>query len=268
LIKTIFISPHSDDIALSIGGMIAKNFFRRPFEIITVFSKSVAACFQENNSTSVSKIREMEDNKYAEIIEAKINRLHLPDASMREYKGDQLNQFKDIDDISDPIYFDVYNSLSNIISAHPEADIVCPLGIGNHIDHLLVLNVCTRLCVENNRRIIYYEDLPYAALFKLKDVQKRINTISSKHDLEIKPCKVDITNKMGYKIRNIKIYRSQISCTNFISHVKIHSVRIGFNSEHLLDFIWNYGILRYPFKKFCIRINLRLYEQIWLSQEA
>jgi LmbE family N-acetylglucosaminyl deacetylase len=265
LIKTIFISPHSDDIALSIGGTIAVNLFEQPFEIVTIFSKSVATCFRDNNLASVSKIREMEDTKYAATIGAKINLLNFPDSSIRGYKKGTLDIPEDFDEMSDPIFFEVYNSLSNILSVHPEADIVCPLGIGNHVDHILVLNVCTRLCVENNRRITYYEDLPYVALIKLKDVQQRVNTLSNKYKLEIKPRKVDITNKMNHKISNLRFYSSQISCTNFISHVKIHSVRMGFDSEYLLDIIWSYGVLRYPFKKLCIRRNIRLYEQIWPS---
>jgi LmbE family N-acetylglucosaminyl deacetylase len=266
LIRTIFVSPHCDDVALSVGGMIAVNFFEMPYKIVTVFSKSISSCIQQNNFSSVSKIREMEERKYAESIGAEISFLNFPDSSVREYKNDRFNGLENFDETSDSIFFDIYNSLSNIMAAYPKADIVCPLGIGNHIDHILILNICTRLCVENNRRIIYYEDLPYAALFKLKDIRMRINTLSTKFKFEIKPHKVDITNKMSYKINNLKIYKSQLTCNKYIYHVKVHSVRIGLNYEYLLDFIWSYDILRFPFKKIYIRKNSRSYEQIWLSQ--
>lgn len=263
-VKTILISPHCDDIAFSIGGIIAIDFLKPPLEIVTVFSKSMyAPCLKENNLESVSKIRNLEENKYAEIIGAKIYSLQFPDSSLRGCQKHQLDAFKDFDELSDPIFVEVYNSLSNIMSEHPEADIICPLGIGNHIDHLLVFSICTRLCIENNRKITYYEDLPYAADLRLKEIRQRVDSLSKKYNFEIKPYKVNITDKLNYKVRNLRMYKSQICNEKDIFKIKVHSTRIGIKPENLMDFVWQFSALRHIFKKYYIRRDLKSYERIW-----
>ncbi|MEE8213976.1 MAG: PIG-L family deacetylase, partial [Alphaproteobacteria bacterium] len=61
----------------------------------------------------------------------------------------------------------------------PRARLVCPLGLGNHVDHFLTRLVAERL----ERPLLYYEDFPYA----LQEPGKNDQVLDSAWECEVYP---------------------------------------------------------------------------------
>ena len=78
--KILVLSPHSDDAALSVGGLIQKPAFRNSIHILTLFGRSNytrAGGFQDNWQT-VSKRRKSEDTAFAARVGVELTYLDFP----------------------------------------------------------------------------------------------------------------------------------------------------------------------------------------------
>lgn len=243
--KTILLSPHSDDIAYSLGGLLALSFFEKPIKILTIFGKSNASLYSKLDSEIVSNIREMEDSTFAVAVGAEIQFLQFPDVGLRAYNKQLFNE--------------VYDSISNFVSLYSDALIVSPMGIMNP-DHIIVSEACTKLKRENNKKIAFYEDLPYASTWTLKIIKERANLLNP----NLQPYKIDITTVFDKKKENLKLYKSQVF-DEISPRVKLHAARLGFRNESFMELIWMFSPLKYLFRKYCIwSTSLPLYERIWL----
>jgi LmbE family N-acetylglucosaminyl deacetylase len=171
--RYIFISPHLDDIALSVGGIV--NYLssnKNDIEIWTIFSGSPKdANFSEfalslhkrwKLSLDAPKIRRLEDIKACKILGARYKHFNLPDCIYR--KDQQGNPIvREEEDLYQPIppsqEYLVNKILAFIISqSTPEDIVVSPMAIGNHIDHRIVLAAIQQI---SNRSLLFYEDYPY-----------------------------------------------------------------------------------------------------------
>ncbi len=172
--RWIYISPHLDDAALSTGGLIYEQTragqaveiwtmmsgFPPPGEL-TPLAQSLHALWGTGSAEDTVRLRRQEDLKAGEILGAKMTHFDLPDCIYRRAPNGEA------------LYLDIFVSpreeeaalpaqMAQALAARLGADdvAVCPLGLGGHVDHLLV-----RLAVERlGRRLYYLADLPY--LFK------------------------------------------------------------------------------------------------------
>jgi LmbE family N-acetylglucosaminyl deacetylase len=257
--KTILLSPHSDDIAYSIGGLLALGFFEKPIKIITIFGETNISPYIKLESTEkVSKIRNLEDSAFADSVGAEIQYLHFSDFVLRKYKDPHL--YKDYRFNSDPLFIEIYDLISNIRSIYSDALLVSPMGIMYHPDHNIVAEVCAKL-IRENKKIAFYEDIPYSSKWTLKKIKERANLLNP----NLQPNKIDITTVFENKKENLKLYKSQL-CENEINpRIKLHAARLGFRNENLMECIWKFSPIKYLFKKYCIRsLSLPLYERIWI----
>lgn len=256
-IATIIISPHADDTAFSIGGLLCSNFFEKPAIMVTVFTRSNYAPFVKSEDVEkISNIRCLEDISFADRTGIKLHRFNFPEAPLRG-KVSKADIFRNVEPESDPLFWDVYSALAYLIKSYPEALVVSPIGIMNHIDHLIVAEVCSRICEENNFKIMYYEDLPYAGLFALKEIENMVKALNPK----LQPIKIDVTNSFYNKLLNIKIYKSQIQEVPML--VKLHAMHLNHNNESKTEqLLWKYSLYRYIFY-YTHYINTSLFERIW-----
>jgi LmbE family N-acetylglucosaminyl deacetylase len=83
-VGTLIISPHSDDIAFSIGGTLLSHFFPEPLMIATVFTRSISADYFDgpHDEKTITAQRESEDRAYAKRIGSGMVRLGLPEATL------------------------------------------------------------------------------------------------------------------------------------------------------------------------------------------
>ena len=202
--KTIILSPHSDGAALSIGGALSLNCFEKPIKIVTIFTKSkYAPCCEINDPELISEIRQLEDSTFANAIGVDIQHLQFPELEFRGYKSPLL---KGGNTLSDPIFDEVYDAICDIIKFDKNALVLSPMGIGHHIDHLIVSEISSKIHKKYNINVTYYEDLPYAAYFSLKEIGVRAKSLNS----GVRPYMIDITTTINDKISNMELCKSQV----------------------------------------------------------
>lgn len=171
--RYLFISPHLDDVALSVGGIV--HFLSRMnmrTEIWTIFSGSPEDVILSGFAQSLHqrwklpldapKTRRLEDRKACRILGADYKHFNLPDCI---YRHDQNGKpiILEEDDLYQPIptsqQFLVTKISKKIKSLSSTGDIiVSPLSIGNHVDHHIVVAAIRQLTLSS---VLYYEDYPY-----------------------------------------------------------------------------------------------------------
>lgn len=263
-IKTILVSPHSDDIAFSLGGALLQNFFHGPSLMVTVFTKSdYSPCIKIFDSETISKVRHLEDVKFTDKLQIKFQSFNFPEPTLRGYSRRDI--FANNNPSSDPIYTDVYYALSKLIKSYQCELIVSPMGLGNHIDHIIVCNICSKIARENNIRIIFYEDLHYASHLTLKQIKVRANSINQ----ELQPRKINITPAFNNKIENIKLYKTQARRI-FQTLIKSHALRLGIENKNLKELVVPFNLFKYLLFLFTNKcVHIPLYERIWyISMEG
>ena len=169
----IYLSPHLDDAALSCGGQIAARARRGDTVLVlSLFTRDEPA---GESSDLVAKLhglfglenevvahRRREDLEACELLGARARHADLPDAIYRIDPETGSPLYPRLAGLfGRPTAADrtVLESLSRLLAELPKAaEIFAPLGVGKHVDHLLVRSAA-ELVIEE---ISYYEETPYA----------------------------------------------------------------------------------------------------------
>lgn len=259
-IKTILVSPHSDDIAYSIGGSLLQDFFMKPVLMVTVFTRSNYSPNIKTNDIEISsKIRQSEDIEFINKVKIDYQSFQFSEPPLRGYSHN--NMFECNNPALDPIYSEVYNSLRKLIKSYPCELIVAPIGLGNHIDHIMICDICHKISRENNIKIIFYEDLPYALWVTLNQIKMRANSITS----GLQPVKIDITPEFNDKYNNIKLYKSQRWIFQIL--IKLYSLRVGMEDKRFLELMHPNNLLRYFMCLFTNKCtHATFFERFWVDK--
>lgn len=240
----IYLSPHLDDAALSCGGQIAR--FRgegRSVLIVTVTAGdpptgAESRYIQELHSRweleqDAVAARRAEDIAACQILGADWLHLTVPDCIYRfdPQSGSPLYQ-------SDPdIFGDVHVAESGLVQAlvarlrslPPAEQVIAPLTVGHHVDHLL-----TRSAAEEvwGGRLRYYEDYPYAQ--KSGAVEEIIAQQDSHWSSEV----IELSElELQQKIEAIAAFKSQLS-TFWKSRAELERQVTGFAQQRGGEKIW------------------------------
>lgn len=218
---TMLISPHPDDIALSIGGLLHKKILPAPVQIVTVFGRSnyLAEMGFQRGWKDVTLQRKYEDSIYASHIKVDLNYLEFPEASLRF--GPSFEQvFTNEIDFGITVPVDVSLSLRKIIDDFRPLCIFAPLGLGGHHDHLLLQKAISEIAREKRIPTAFYEDLPYAAFYSEEMIQKLVSALGP----DMHPIYIPIEDELPEKIEALRLYPSQIQAET-IEAVKTHAMR-------------------------------------------
>jgi len=230
--KTLVICPHFDDACFSVGGLLLKKTSEE-VTILTVFSKSQYAPnlkplkpFLKANpilnlnllrsiiAEWVSKERQKEDWRFCDSLGVVQSMLPFSDFSLRKYRTAhsrtlQSNATCLVDNVErDPLYDDVCEAIAKYVFSGSYDSILCPLAIGDHVDHIMVLKAFLQVIKENKDipvGLFLYEDLPYASHYKLDF----ISSLALQRTGRNSPLFIDITTEMPLKLQKLDIYRSQ-----------------------------------------------------------
>lgn len=184
----IFVSPHLDDAVLSAGGLMCFLAGKTKVIVINVFTEASderqtlsARAFMKgkgyNKPSDLFAERQAEDKRALQTLNLSPINLGFPDVLWRKKTGfvpqtlgailPELQHVyptyrfhiakgkiakKDASTIQE-----VTQKLQDIINKQKNPLVFCPLGVGNHVDHCIVRNVCT----ENFSDIVYWSDFPY-----------------------------------------------------------------------------------------------------------
>jgi LmbE family N-acetylglucosaminyl deacetylase len=169
--RWIYLSPHLDDAVLSAGGFLYEQTRAGiPVEIWTIvcgypppgeltpLAQVIQFQWGVESAEEAIKLRRGEDVEAAGIVGAKTVHFDVPDCIYR--RGPD----------GEPLYQDIFvqpheaeahlpDEIVQTITPRLQADdrIICQLGIGGHVDHLLVRQAAERL----ERLLWYSADVPY-----------------------------------------------------------------------------------------------------------
>lgn len=170
----ICLSPHFDDIALSLGGWAWQQVEHgntveiwticagdAPSDGFSAFAESLHARWQ-TGAEAVTRRRE-EDRRSCGILRARLRHLSLPDCIYRAHPENPRHFlytsesaiFGEIHPAETPRLRELAATLQTALPN--TAEIVCPMALGGHVDHRL-----TRAAAELlTRPLWYYADYPY-----------------------------------------------------------------------------------------------------------
>lgn len=228
-IPCYFISPHLDDAVFSAGNLLLRLVSKTSITLITVFTEGSsfpytlsAKVFLKKcgykNALDLFKDRRTEDLAVCGELKAKSVHLGMVDASFRK-KNSESYGVKFIGSLVPELthVYPIYrlHIVSGKISREDKAVlseveaklrafseikkggfVFCPIGIGRHVDHIIVRDVCQKLFP----RLICWEDFPYNL-----EKKKKADDIS-----KISLGLLDISGAGNGKIKLMSFYKSQI----------------------------------------------------------
>ena len=193
------VSPHPDDAALSIGGILARKRCSS-ISIVTCFSES---CSIETTDTDITtKVRLAEDEAYVEFIGARLVRLGFPDTNVRTNVGRYPVDSTAEGLLREKLCGDLRSALSKI-----EYDLVfVPSAIGAHADHEHCKVAALQSC--DSQTLMFYEDLPYAQFDGGADL---IGQRLGAQFWHLEAREIELTRaEINLKLRGLDFYGSQI----------------------------------------------------------
>ena len=202
------LSPHSDDVALSLGGSLLRGALG-DVRITTVFSISDYTINDEGLSAKeVTEIRKEEDRVFFSHLpgEPAIVYLDRLDAPLRRGIHHERTIGLGIDASDEREAASVAVPLIGDASAGTL--ILSPLGIGGHVDHLVV----RRAAIEVSRvgyPVGFYEDLPYTAGLRTDEIASLVERIASREGMVLKPFVIPY-GEADRKDSALRLYATQV----------------------------------------------------------
>lgn len=228
--KVLLLSPHPDDIAYSIGGLVARAAAAAEMAMLTVFSRSAWALPPElraAGSAAISAVRMAEDRAFCASHGVAHHALDFGDSSLEGYDEAAEMASSAADDArSEP----VFEAIRERVRALAPDLVLTPAAIGGHIDHRIVLAAARRL---DGVERAYYEDIPYAAWQTLRDMELALTGAG------LTPLRAfDIAPVLDDKIAGMWVYRSQTDAGT-IAEMLLHAERLGVGGARHAERIWS-----------------------------
>ncbi|MCU0490128.1 MAG: PIG-L family deacetylase [Chloroflexaceae bacterium] len=207
----LFLSPHLDDVAFSVGGTLLRLVQRGwQVSLCTVFTGSVQhpvgfalRCQTDKGlppEVDYMALRREEEHQFARL--AAVTRLHClpyPEAPHRGYESAAalFNGVLPHDNIWRPVASDLRRLISSV-----RFDVVfAPQGLGNHVDHLHLIRAVLQANLAE--KTCWYRDTPYA----MRQPQARPDP---RLPAELREVGVDISATLEDKLAGCCAYESQI----------------------------------------------------------
>ena len=227
----LFLSPHADDIAYSLGGVILKGIIDEGM-LVTVFQRSshVPNIQATASIDEGSAIRFQEDCTYTASTGLAYQSLGLPEAIDRGYQNFDVICQED-NYATDPDRAEYESVIQALLAQQPQATTIwVPLAIGCHIDHVIVNRAVLNWQPKHNPTLIFYEDLPYTAYWD----RARLDDWMIEHIGQTQAELIDISDVFAQKMHNITIYQSQVNDQD-TAGVKQHGLSLvpGFATERI-----------------------------------
>ena len=158
--RLLVISPHPDDAALSVGGLLhilAGSWQRHIGTLVGHSGYELHNTAEDSDVADVSARRKAEDQRFADIIGATLHYGTALDAPLRHpilspYREPRGLQVSEFEIMIEALVQDIRPRL-----------ILAPLGIGGHADHIAARRAAGTVARRRSVDLLLYEDLPYVA---------------------------------------------------------------------------------------------------------
>jgi len=210
--RWIYLSPHFDDAVLSCGGLIWEQVKKQtPVEIWTIcagdalpgpLSPLALECHQQWGLPSAEQVvaaRRTENQDAAALVGAETVDFSIADCIYRRsLEGDLLypeQVFEPIQPFDEMLDSEIAAALETEL--RPDDQIVSPLAIGGHVDHILTRRAAEKLV----HPLWYYADIPYL-------LNNNEGLLSATNNL-LKKLYPVTKEGLGHWLKGIAAYRSQ-----------------------------------------------------------
>jgi LmbE family N-acetylglucosaminyl deacetylase len=236
-LKIFILSPHVDDAAYGLTLSISRFIKNKlPVTIINCFTVTKwTIVFVSKDVNEISLLRQQEDIEYNKQFNSAINivNLDLLDAPLRNgyifrHKPLETNEWKVVDE------------LKNYLEKNVEGVLLCPLAIGDHVDHVIAREAVVQLY--KKMKVIFFEDLPYTAripheaiLEHVKELEEQLGVKLTCYLNSVEGCSID-------KEQAIRVYKSQLNdeiCSEILAHMNSLTGERLWGEQHLIDELKN-----------------------------
>lgn len=216
--KIFILSPHIDDAAFGLTLTISKLINNKlSVTIINCFTatKWTAIPVENKDINSVSLLRKNEDAEFNKLFNSqlKVINLDLLDAPLRNGYIFQNQSFQ-------PNELELIEELKQLLEQHVNGLLLCPLAIGNHIDHAICREAVIGLYKKMN--IIFFEDLPYAQRIGEDQISRHIHNLEELLGVHFTKYINNIEDSFIDKNKAIRVYKSQLNeeiCSEIMAHM-------------------------------------------------
>jgi LmbE family N-acetylglucosaminyl deacetylase len=160
----VYLSPHCDDIAFSIGRFAQA---RGKGRLVTLFSRSAFTSkpgLGDLPVDAVTALRQAEERRFAEVCGLALTQFDMPEAPLRGFQPTEHDKAAGQAVALGPEIVPKLLALGRERSAADRPWLFAPTAIGGHLDHVIVLLLiaANRTALERRFRLGFYEDLPYS----------------------------------------------------------------------------------------------------------
>jgi LmbE family N-acetylglucosaminyl deacetylase len=231
--RWVFLSPHSDDLALSLGGFALRAASQVEILALNIFSRSnhLVGASMPQDPEKVTCLRKAEEMSYMDSIGARVEFLDFNEAPLRAADSDAATR---------SVKKRVGQAILGFLERSEDIDALCfPLGIGGNLDHLMVRQIVCQLAPTLQARgmdLYAYEDLPYAAVHE-PEWQHVLQQMRS-NGFSLSPVATDITEVLEEKCRRLELYRSQMAI-EYTEPIRRYALaRHGSSGERAHEVLW------------------------------
>lgn len=185
--RAVFLSPHLDDAVFSCGGLIAKLVGEGPVLVLNVFTRYLSNL--KIHGAVLGAERYQEEADAAGFLGFESRSLGELDAPFRREAYRQLgNLFRPPCQMDLDWLAELRQKLFDMLADLDFQQIYVPLGIGWHVDHVLIHRVFEPWA--HSDKLLYYEDAPYCCIphatrYRLNDLA---NYPRQPGDISLMPC--------------------------------------------------------------------------------
>lgn len=199
---TIVFSPHLDDAVFSLGAGLYNHAFGFS-KVINIYTKSRYTIDSIKEEYSITSQRLYEDRITMTALGLDSEYWGFKDSSLKTYlypnEDSYLDPYANIHD--DESWEYVSLKIKKLIKDNPNSFFLSPVGMGNHIEHRIISNIC-RSCI-GFADILFYEDATY---YVDKDQALRMLAGSP-----VNTCVVLLNDNFQEKKKFLEFYESQIN---------------------------------------------------------
>jgi len=221
----LVLSPHIDDAAFSLSGFLAGWRFRRMI-VLNVFTVSnYLGEARTGPPEEVTRIRIEEDNRCARELGLCAERIYLGrlDAPLRLSVNHDLtcHMTPGPDDASE--IATILGETRRLVG--DKGLVLVPMGLGGHVDHLVVAEAGMRR-LRSGHPTGFYEELPYASSYSMAEIVAHIRELELRAGEVLNPC-IALAEDLAEIAR--------VACDSFASQVEVdtidclmgHATRLG-----------------------------------------
>ncbi len=205
--RALILSPHPDDAALSVGGILHKRVFGST-TIVTVFGKTNYGYGWEPDWPNATSLRKAEDQSFAARLGVRLLYCEYPEAALRGRRRPRA-RFEPSQPRHHEVPPDVAEGVVEL-ARREQPDVVlaplCPESCSwYHADHWVTRSLAPSLARSCRAALAYYEDLPYC---------KAVPNAVPENAAAVCPSAVPLTINLGElldaKLASLGVYDTQM----------------------------------------------------------